>query len=496
MSKKPNILIIMTDQQRSDSLACYGADWLQTPNLDGLAAGGTRFASCTINNSICTPSRASIFTGKELPGHGVYRLHDRLPNEETLFPERLRAEAGYRTALFGKLHVSGRAVEEVERHPRDGFEVYEWCLESCVSMDSRFNGYVSWLRDRDPAFLEDLRQRQRKVKHHPEEVHFTRWAAERTIDYIRERAKRNETFFCLMSIFDPHNPYEDYPLSMSDRVDRARIPDPISKQFLPECAIRERQGSYLGSDFTADFIRDMRFGYGASIAFADQEIGKVLVALDECGIADDTLVIFMSDHGDSLGDHGLMVKGVALYEPGINVPLIVRWPGHVPAGKCSTALTQGHDIARTCYAAAGIAPPRDGDFETGLSLIDAANGIGPQRNVAITAYRNSGINRENAYWDPPMKATSVRSADKKLIAYSSGDSIEYEFFDLATDPKEQINRFGDPAYSDDTIRLFQELAGWLQREAGLAGSRGGGWFPDSDSFMDNAIPGRTGIPAA
>ena len=96
--------------------------------------------------------------------------------------------AGYRTALFGKLHVSGRVVEEAERHPNDGFEVYEWCLESCVSMDSRFNGYVAWLRERDPAFLEDLRQRQRKVKHHPEEVHFTRWAAERTIDYIRERA--------------------------------------------------------------------------------------------------------------------------------------------------------------------------------------------------------------------------------------------------------------------------------------------------------------------
>ena len=143
---RPNILLIMTDQQRSDSLGCYGADWVRTPNLDALAAGGTRFETCTINNPICTPSRASMFTGKELPGHGVYRLHDRLPDGETLFPDRLRTDAGYRTALFGKLHVSARAVEEAERHPRDGLEVYEWCLESCVSMDSRFNGYVSWLR--------------------------------------------------------------------------------------------------------------------------------------------------------------------------------------------------------------------------------------------------------------------------------------------------------------------------------------------------------------
>jgi hypothetical protein len=105
----------------------------------------------------------------------------------------------------------------------------------------------------------------------------------------------------------------------------------------------------------------------------------------------------------------------------------------------------------------------------------------------VTAYRNSGINSENAYWDPPMKATSVRSADHKLIAYTSGDSVEYEFFDFRTDPKEQINRFGDPAYADATIALFQELGGWLQREAGLFGSRGGGWFPNSDSFMENAV---------
>ena len=486
---RPNILLIMTDQQRADSLGCYGADWLETPNLDGLAAAGTRFTSCTVNNPICTPSRASIMTGKELPGHGVYRLHDRLPNEEVLFPERLRSEAGYRTALFGKLHVSGRVVEEAERHPNDGFEDYEWCLESCVGMDSRFNGYVAWLRENDPAFLADLRKRMRGVKHHPEEVHFTHWAATRTIDYIRERAQRNEPFFCMMSIFDPHNPYEDYPLTVADKVHRERIPAPIAGGRLPEAARRERDGSYLGADFSDDFIRDMRFGYGASIAFADKEIGKVLATLEECGIAENTLVIFMSDHGDQLGDHGMMVKGVALYEPTVNVPLIMRWPGHVAAGETSPFLAQGHDIARTCLAAAGLDPARDGTFDTGHDLVSAAKG-GATRNVAVCAYRNSGINRENAYWDPPMKATCVRSADAKLIAYTSGDDVEYEYFDLAADPREEASRIDDPAAAPKVNALFRELGGWLQREAGLAGSRGGGWFPSSDSFMQNAVEKR------
>lgn len=489
MSSAPNILLIMTDQQRSDSLGCYGADWLQTPNLDRLAAEGTRFSTCTVNNPICTPSRASIFSGKELPGHGVYRLHDRLPDGETLFPEHLRSGADYRTALFGKLHVSGRAIEEVMRHPNDGYETYEWCLESCVAMDSRFNAYVSWLRERDPAFLEDLKTRQREVKHHPEEVHFTHWAAERTIDYIRERARRNERFFCTMSIFDPHNPYEDYPLSMADKVDRDRIPEPVGRQYLPECALRERAGSYLGSNIDAEMVRDMRFGYAASIAFADQEIGKVLTALDDAGIAEETLVIFMSDHGDSLGDHGLMVKGVALYEPVINVPLILRWPGHVPAGGVCDSLAQGHDIGRTCLAAAGLAPPREGDFDTGLDLVAEATGDGPGRRASFCAYRNSGINRDNAYWDPAMKATAARNAKGKLIAYNSGGSAEFEYFDLIADPKETKNRFDDPACADEIMVLFQELTGWLQREAGLAASRGGAQFPASDSFMNNAIDG-------
>ena len=101
---QPNILLLMTDQQRYDSLGCYGAHWVQTPNLDRLAEEGVLFENCYVNNTICTPSRASLLTGKHLPGHGVYKLHDILPKDEILFTKRLQ-QAGYRTALFGKLHV-------------------------------------------------------------------------------------------------------------------------------------------------------------------------------------------------------------------------------------------------------------------------------------------------------------------------------------------------------------------------------------------------------
>ena len=486
---KPNILLIMTDQQRGDALGCYGADWIPTPNLDRLASEGTRFTNCTVNNPICTPSRASIFTGKELPGHGVYRLHDVLPDDQVLFVDRLRLEADYRTGLFGKLHVSGRAEEEERRHPHDGFEDYELCIEACVSMESRFNGYISWLRERDPAFLADLRDRQRQVKHHPEEVHFTRWAGERTSDFIRRKAARKERFFATMSLFDPHNPYEDYPRSMAERIDPSLIPDPIRRNALPLCAQRERDGSYLGRDITPAQIRNMRFGYAASIAFADQEIGKVLQVLEECDIVEDTLVIFMSDHGDSLGDHGMMVKGVALYDPVIKVPMILRWPGKVPAGGVSDELVQGHDLAQTCLSAAGIAPrPEDGvGFASSRDMVAVACGEDPGRRTAFSAYRNSGINKDNTYWDPPMHTTAAVRKTAKLIAYTSGDEVEYEFFDLVADPTETTNRFDDPSAVETIRDMFVDLSGWLQREGALAGSRGGSNVPSSDSFMNNSL---------
>ena len=146
MTGRPDILVIMTDQLRRDALGAYGCDWIPTPNLDRLAAEGVTFESATCDNPICTPSRASILTGKTVPAHGVRRVHDVLPEEEVLFTERLRREAGYRTALVGKLHVSGRVAEERVRHPNDGFEVYDWCLDPTVGLESRFNAYAEWLQ--------------------------------------------------------------------------------------------------------------------------------------------------------------------------------------------------------------------------------------------------------------------------------------------------------------------------------------------------------------
>ncbi|MDK1374527.1 MULTISPECIES: sulfatase-like hydrolase/transferase [unclassified Sinorhizobium] len=483
----PNILMIMTDQQRRDTLGVYGCDWIPTPHLDRLGEAGAVFEYCTVDNPICTPSRASILTGKPVPGHGVERVHDNLPPDEVLFTERLRQEAGYRTALFGKLHVSSRLKEEHERHPHDGFDIYEWCLEPSVAMQSPFNGYTAWLRETAPDFLAALQRNGRGELHHPESVHMSKWAADRTIAFIQSMKAGGQPFFCLMSLFDPHDPYEDYPLTFRGRIDEAKIPDPVpSSATQPECVEREQQGSYLGrlSDFSPEEIRKIRTGYAVSIAFLDEQVGRVLSALDDAGLTEDTLVIFLSDHGDQLGDHGLFVKGVALYEPTVGVPLLLRWPGRIAAGIRCTALAQGRDIAATCLAAAGLSTQSCPQSE---DLVTMASQNTTRRSSAICAYRNSGVNDSGTFWDPPMQATMARDQRFKLTLYTSGGLSQRELFDLQTDPWETINRAGDPAYAATELMLLNDIASFVQDEAAAAPPRATSSIPDATQRLRNSI---------
>jgi len=478
---RPNILLIMTDQQRWDTLGCYGQAAIQTPHLDRLAAEGACFEHCYTPNPVCTPARASLMTGKHIFGHGVGRLYDLLPEDEILFPERLRA-AGYQTALFGKLHVSSGVHEQTQRHPHDGFDVYEYCIEASVGMDSPFNGYVRWLDERNPAFLAELRAKKRGLKHIPREYHFTHWAAERTIDYLRT-ADPTRPFFCMMSVFDPHNPYDQYPAEYAARVDAAQLP-PVLPPAPGDEAIyalaQERRLSYLGpaDGFTPADILAMRHGYYASLALIDDEVGRVLAALAEQGLADNTLVIFTSDHGDSLGDHGLFVKGVHLYDEAIRVPLLMRWPGRIAAGLRSAAPVQLHDLAATILAAAALPAPTDMDA---LNLLPLAAGASAHHNYVYCAYRNSGINDAKNYFDPPIAGTMIRDEQYKLVVYHGVAAVNaaptLQLFDMIADPHEQQNLAGDPGHAVIATRLLAALTDWLNAQAGARLGRGGEALP-------------------
>ena len=501
MRKRPNILLIMSDQQRWDSLGCTGADWVSTPHLDRLAAQGSLFANCYSNNPICTPARASLMTGHELPGHGVYQLHDILHPQAVLFPQRLR-ELGYSTALYGKLHVSGRIEEAQRRHPQDGFDIYEWCLEPAVDIDSTFNGYTRWLAQHHPAFLERLRTQRRNRGHDPVEVSMNRWAAERTIAHIRDHVSRSaqQPFFIKMSVFDPHNPYDNYPLEMLRHVDAARVPPPVvddepDAAALPWAFQAERQHSYLGplADLQPEDFMAMRTGYYAMVAHLDREVGRVLTALDASGLAEDTLVIYTSDHGDMLGDHGGLVKGAMLFDPCIRVPLIVRGGDAFRAGGTVPGLVQLHDLPATILRHAGASPDELARW------MPAARDIAPLARGDVTEvhpyivcpYRNSGINDEGVHWEPAIHATMVRSGRHKLHIYHPVPGRQPEtllrLYDLQADPHEQHDLSGDPAAQATLATLQRHFTEWLLAIEIAHGGRGGQAAPQADQRIVNRL---------
>jgi arylsulfatase len=473
-----NILLILTDQQRWDSLGCYGAPGVYTPNLDRLAAQGTRYARCYVNGTICTPSRASLWTGKHIPGHGVHSLHDCLPEDEILFPKRLQ-EAGYDTALFGKLHVSGHYREYDRRHPNDGFGTYEWASDPFGPWGME-NAYLDWLADRDPDLREEIRQNSRATGNIPVASHMTAWAAERTIDFLGGRSSGKKPFFCCMSVFDPHSPYTNHPKESEDALDVPNLPDVIAADQLFEGRpLAHEMENKWGTKVPApETLAEWRVGYHAGIAHIDAQVGRVLAELGAQGLAEDTVVIFTSDHGDMLGDHGLMTKGAYFYDACTRVPMIVHDPRK--SASVESSPVQLHDIAGTCLQVAGQSSEEVAEWSAdGMSLLDSA--ALKSRNRAVCLYRNSGNCSKpeegyRGYFDPQIHGTMWFEGNKKVNVYHSPSPDEMhpqgEVYDLVEDPNEISNLWTSDAVRDLRDRTILKAMDWLTWEEVRGRARG------------------------
>jgi len=488
-SDRPNILILMTDQQRYDSLGCYGAKMIDTPNLDRLAKEGALFERCYSPCPVCTPSRASMLTGKAVPGHGVYKLHDILPDDQVLMSKRLQ-DIGYETSLIGKLHVSGLWHEAQTRHPNDGFDHYHWCIDPGLNFDSEFNAFARYVEKKDPVFYEKLKKEGKNLQHFPVECHFTHWACETTIDLIKNRDEK-KPFFALMSLFDPHDPYFDHPLESREMVRDDLIPEPIpagDDKDRPSDIKREMEKGHLIKTQSETFkapIKELRKGYYASIAFLDLEIGKILDYLDAENLTENTFVIFVSDHGDMLWDRGLFSKGGFFFEPSIRVPFLMRYPKKIKAGTRVKEPVQLFDIAATCLTLAGFdkaklgeAMPESMDL---ISFIKEGKAYENYRDHAVCCYRNTGYGPGQKYFDPPIHCTMFRDQRYKLNVYHDVDNdhndLEGELYDMADDPQENNNLWSEPEYSKVKMKLMDRLMDWMvDNSVRYPGSRGGEKF--------------------
>ena len=453
--KRPNILWICTDQQRFDTIACLGNPHIHTPNLDRLVSQGVTFTHAFSQNPVCTPSRASFLTGRYPRTTGARQNGQAIPADEVLVTKML-ADAGYDCGLSGKLHIAP-CQGMVEKRIDDGYRVFHWSHDPHPKWKE--NEYTQWLESKGYKW-QDLYKPNGKHAFAgvTAELHQTTWCFDRAIDFINE--KRTSPWLMSVNVFAPHHPF-DPPKEYFDRYDPDKLPDPSYKEGelanKPIFQQVDHDGAYGGmllgfSKMTPRERREVTAAYYAMIEQVDDHVGRILEMLDDTGRRENTMVIFMSDHGELLGDHGMYLKGPHMYDCSIRVPLIVSWPGHFKAGLRSDALVELVDLVPTLLTALDMPIP---NRVQGKSLFDICTGKANPHSHKDHIYAEYYIGQpfHRKLKERPL-LTMVRTRTSKITSYA-GMEIG-ELYDLHPDPGEHDNLWDSPAHKDlkmDMLKL-------------------------------------------
>ena len=490
--RRPNVLFICTDQHRFDALGCTGWDGhgnphVKTPHIDSLAAGGVLFERCYSPNPVCAPTRASILTGRYPRAHGLWANGVSLPAHQPFFSRAL-ADAGYDCGLVGKLHLGACFRGRTEPRYDDGFRFFRWAHDP--SHGSPQNAYHRWLEREHPALYAAAAAQGFGRQGHgavgfdsmPVEAHYTRWVAEESIRFLRAAGDERDVarpFFLWANFFDPHHPFVA-PQAYLDRYDPNSLPPPLlGPEGLngrpPILAAASREG-YAGAArgfaaYAPEEVREVVRAYYAMISFVDDEVGRILATLETLGLGENTLIVFLSDHGEMLGDHQLLLKGPMMYEGAVHVPLILNQPGLLPAGERRPELVSLIDLCATALDAAGLPdlPGSQGD-----SLLPLARGTGEGRGYALCEYRDSGHP-----YDPPVHVTMLRRGTHKLIVHHGPPATARprsgELYDLQADPFELTNLWDAPASRELRLDLEATLLDALVATEGRSQPREAYW---------------------
>jgi arylsulfatase len=480
VSDRPNILWICSDQQRFDSLGCYGNPFVHTPNLDRLAAEGVRFSHAYCQSPVCTPSRASFLTGRYPRSTRTRQNGQNIPADEVLVT-RLLANAGYTGGLAGKLHLAAAnpaAAPVTEQRIDDGYAEFYWShtplpskytTTSAAGAESPWQGdaYTPWLRQKGRRYTRAPFRGSSYVQTSvPAEDHQTTWCAEMAADFIERRAGDGTPWFFSVNPFDPHHPFdppEEYLAPYLARLDEIPLPNYLPGELESKPPFQQidhgqaynTPGQYPYDEMSAADHRLLRAAYWAMCDLLDASVGQMLDALDRTGQRQNTLIIYMSDHGEMLGDHGIYLKGPYFYEPAIRVPLIIAGPGII-AGQVSPALVELVDLAPTLLDAVGQERHPAMQGKSLWPLLTGSAPLAPHREDIYCEYYNA------MPWHrgPEAHLTMVRNQRYKLVV-AHGLHIG-ELYDLEADPAETINQWNNPDLapikSDLLLRLCDRMA--------------------------------------
>ncbi len=473
-AKRPNILLIMTDQQRWDSLGVSGNALVRTPNLDRLAASGAYFTHAFVQSPVCVPSRISLFTGRYAHSHRNRVNYTPLDRSEVLMLAWLR-EAGYRTAAVGKLHYYPPTKEEALR---TGFDAVE--LHDGVPFTDAWSDYVRWRNARDPLNYLPYRSLAKPIAEGKNpfrssiaaEFTDTAWTGERTREQLRQLAGGDKPFFLHASFWKPHGPFEvaEPYASMFDGVDfplplRTTLAD-VEKFPLPLAKLVLRDGPKV-LDIPRERLQWIYRSYFGTINHVDVEIGGILQTLKQLGLTENTIVVFTSDHGAQLMEHGIMDKN-CFFEASVRVPLIVAWPGKIRAGTRSEMIEM-IDLLPTLFELLGLPEPKSCQGRSFAPLLADRGG----KYVPHDAIFSENIIPEvitGGNLDMPFEKgrgiAGIRHPDAKMVRterwkYNYYPEGSAELYDLKGDPHEQANLAGRPEQHEIEAEMKDRLLKWL-----------------------------------
>lgn len=507
MSSRPNVVFITADQMGAADVGCYGSGIGSTPTLDRLAASGVRFDRCYATHPVCAPNRATFLTGRSAGVHGVITNNFVLRPDTPTYAQALRL-AGYRTGAFGKFHQTSMALPLPADFSYLGFD------ESVPTEDPKLGPWLDWIRREHPAWFEaalavswpmpylshygaareDLTGEWRRAEQRhlaparaasgcevayrsplSAELHQTTWITDLGINFIERHARKHpeRPFLCHISYVDPHDPY-DPPAPYDELFSPAQMPDPLPATWrgreVPPFAWHRRWQDFDRLE-SAELCRTMRAFFHGSVRFLDDQIGRLLARLEALGLRDNTIVVFTTDHGDALGDHGLVTKGVSPYDRSIRCPLIIAGPGIEP--RVTDRLTCTLDFVPAFLDWAGVEAAGRPPLE-GRSLAPAAAGTpeaDPWRDVLVSTNWDAGTGMQ----------TLMTAEGKRLSRWGTCDYAE--LIDLCADPLEQHNRYDDPAWAEVRCDLLERLVTALHRPLNIPQYRAIPTTPDGRRAM-------------
>ena len=438
-----NVVFILSDDHRWDAMGFMGHPLAETPNMDRLAAEGAHLKNAMVTTSLCSPSRASILTGLYTFRHRVIDNQRAIPEGTVWFPQYLQ-KAGYATAFFGKWHMGGEGD-----HPQPGFD--RW-----VS----FRGQGHYFAP-GPDYTLNV-----DGKRVPQKGYITDELTDYAVDWLKQQKPSEKPFFIYLSHKAVHANFTPAPRHEGRFKDRT-WPRPASMTLTEEMArnrprwLRDQRNSWHGVDFPYHSELDIDAyykAYGEALCAVDDSIGRIMNQLEEMGVADDTLVIYMGDNGFMFGEHGLIDKRVA-YEASIRVPMLMRCPSLIKGGTVVEEVVANIDIAPTVMRAMGLKSPAHFD---GLDLTPLLRGEHPTwRDYFLYVY----------YWERnfPQSPTvfALRGDRYKFITYYGLWDTD-ELYDIQADPGEMHNLINDPAMKDVATKMSRRLYAMMDDLGGMA----------------------------